>query len=93
MSVASDSEREEIYRLRHEVYACELGQHPTNGTATLRDALDAVNVYMVARVAGKLARFISITPPGQSRYSIDKYFGGKRCGHKRTNGKHPQKSW
>src|ERR1051326_3447154 len=72
--LASDSEREEIYHLRHEVYASELGQHPQNGTATLRDALDAVNVYIVARVTGKLAGFISITPPGQPQYSIDKYF-------------------
>ena len=74
MSVASDSEREEIYRLRHEVYARELAQYPTNGMATLRDALDGVNVYVVARLGGKLAGFISITPPGQSGYSIDKYF-------------------
>src|SRR5215813_4292027 len=74
VSVASESEREEIYRLRHDVYACELAQHPTNGTAKLRDALDALNVYIVAKIAGRLAGFISITPPGQSSYSIDKYF-------------------
>ena len=74
VAVASDSDREEIYRLRHEVYACELGQHPQNGTAKLRDALDAANVYIVARVAGKLAGFISITPPAEAKYSIDKYF-------------------
>ncbi|HWH68736.1 MAG TPA: GNAT family N-acetyltransferase, partial [Candidatus Sulfotelmatobacter sp.] len=72
--MASDLEREEIYRVRHEVYACELGQHPVNAGMRLRDPLDAKNVYLVAKVAGELVGFISITPPGQDPYSIDKYF-------------------
>src|SRR5689334_11143446 len=72
--VAGEPEREEIYRVRHEVYACELGQHPANAAMSLRDPLDAGNVYLVARVGGKMAGFISVTPPGTDRYSIDKYF-------------------
>ena len=74
ISIASDLDREEIYRVRHEVYACELGQHPVNGAMSLRDPLDAANIYLVARDAGQMAGFISVTPPGQNRYSIDKYF-------------------
>ena len=74
VSAADDQDREEIYRIRHDVYACELRQHAANAAATLRDSLDATNVYLIARVAGKIAGFISITPPGLPSYSIDKYF-------------------
>ena len=74
ISVAAAADREEIYRLRHEVYARELRQHPANAATRLRDALDAGNTYIVARVAGKVGGFVSITPPGPRGYSIDKYF-------------------
>ena len=74
ISFATEEEREEIYRVRHEVYARELGQHPVNATARLRDPLDDGNVYLIARIAGELAGFISITPPSLGSYSIDKYF-------------------
>src|SRR5215471_1988617 len=72
--LASDLEREEIYRIRHEVYARELGQHPANAATRLRDPLDEGNLYLVAKVAGQMAGFISITPPQHGRYSVDKYF-------------------
>ena len=74
VSPASNVDREEIYRIRHEVYARELGQHPLNTAKLLRDSLDDGNVYIVAKVAGKMVGFISVTTPGQPRYSIDKYF-------------------
>src|SRR5438552_2673154 len=74
VSVASEVEREEIYRVRHEVYARELGQHPENAARLLRDSLDDGNVYIVAKVAGEMAGFVSVTPPGQPGYSIEKYF-------------------
>ncbi|MEY2429836.1 MAG: hypothetical protein QOJ40_2721 [Verrucomicrobiota bacterium] len=73
LSVATDQDRECIYRLRHEVYARELGQYAANPAARLRDALDDGNIYLVAKVAGQLAGFISLTPPGKAGYSIDKY--------------------
>jgi histidinol-phosphate/aromatic aminotransferase/cobyric acid decarboxylase-like protein len=72
--LATQEDREMIYRRRHDVYACELGQHPANAGAALSDALDEFNVYLVARCNGALAGFVSITPPGFDRYSIDKYF-------------------
>jgi histidinol-phosphate/aromatic aminotransferase/cobyric acid decarboxylase-like protein len=74
VALASDTEREEIYRIRHEVYARELGQHPANAATRLRDPLDEGNLYIVAKVAGQMAGFISITPPQHGRYSVDKYF-------------------
>jgi len=70
---ADENDRGQIYRLRHAVYARELGQHPENGDGVLRDRLDDSNVYLVARQAGELAGFVSITPPEGGGYSVDKY--------------------
>jgi histidinol-phosphate/aromatic aminotransferase/cobyric acid decarboxylase-like protein len=72
--LAVDEDRETIYRQRHAVYACELGQHVPNAAGRLTDALDAHNLYVVALLEGELVGFVSITPPGAGRYSVDKYF-------------------
>src|SRR6266436_10152131 len=72
LSVAALHDREAIYRFRHEVYARELGQHTPNSSATLRDALDERNVYLIATIDGHIAAFVSLTPPGGA-YSVDKY--------------------
>ncbi|GGK67248.1 hypothetical protein GCM10010126_28410 [Planomonospora parontospora] len=69
----ADADREWIYRLRHEVYARELGQHPANDAGQLSDEFDEGNVYIVAVHQGHPAGFISVTPPWAGRYSIDKY--------------------
>lgn len=74
MDLATEADRQEIYRLRHQVYAVELHQHRENDEARLSDPLDSCNTYLKASVDGRLAGFISITPPGSPRYSIDKYF-------------------
>jgi histidinol-phosphate/aromatic aminotransferase/cobyric acid decarboxylase-like protein len=71
--LATASDREEIYRLRHEVYARELGQHALNKVGALHDPLDEFNLYIVAALDGALAGFVSITPPGFGSYSVDKY--------------------
>src|SRR5438132_161450 len=71
--IADSLDREEIYRLRHEVYARELNQHAPNDGRALRDALDEFNVYIVALLNGSIAGFISITPPERRVYSVDKY--------------------
>ena len=63
LSVATQSDREAIYRLRHEVYARELGQHAANPTAKLKDALDGWNIYLVVKLGGQITGFISVTPP------------------------------
>ena len=74
IALADDRDRDEIARLRHEVYAHELGQHAANPAGRLRDPLDDYNVMLVARADGQIAGFISVTPPGRGPFSIDKYF-------------------
>jgi histidinol-phosphate/aromatic aminotransferase/cobyric acid decarboxylase-like protein/GNAT superfamily N-acetyltransferase len=81
LSVATESDRETIYRLRHDVYARELGQHATNPAAKLNDALDGRNIYLVAKQNEQITGFVSVTPPPRSdkiasaepHYSVDKY--------------------
>lgn len=72
--VANESDRQEIYRLRHEVYARELGQHAVNAQGRLTDSLDSFNTYIVGEIGGTICGFISVTPPRGPSYSIDKYF-------------------
>jgi len=74
--LADATDRPAIYRLRHQVYALELGQHEPTGCEQLTDALDHHNLYLKACVDGRIAGFVSITPPGH-RYSVDKYFERK----------------
>ncbi len=71
---AEPEDREEIYRLRHAVYAGELHQHPENEDGRLVDVLDGFNRYLCVWRCEVLAGFVSITPPDHGRYSIDKYF-------------------
>lgn len=71
---ATAGDRERIYQLRHAIYAAELGQHNTNETGRLTDALDPFNDYLVVQLGPELAGFISITPPTAPRLSIDKHF-------------------
>jgi histidinol-phosphate/aromatic aminotransferase/cobyric acid decarboxylase-like protein/predicted GNAT family N-acyltransferase len=73
ISFASADQREAIYQMRHAVYAAELAQHPTNASGQLTDALDAFNHYIAASIDDRVVGFISITPPGYGRYSVDKY--------------------
>ncbi len=74
IDLATEADRQEIYRRRHQVYASELHQHQENSEARLSDPLDAHNTYLKACVHGQLAGFVSITPPGSPSYSVDKYF-------------------
>jgi len=74
LSIADNQDRERIYAMRHQVYAQELGQHLENEAGSLKDALDSVNIYLVAKVAGEIAGFVSITPLTDVGFSIDKYF-------------------
>lgn len=74
ITLADEQDRENIYTMRHLVYASELGQHAENEAGRLTDRLDAVNCYLVAKIADKIVGFVSITPPNSLGYSIDKYF-------------------
>jgi histidinol-phosphate/aromatic aminotransferase/cobyric acid decarboxylase-like protein/N-acyl-L-homoserine lactone synthetase len=74
LTIADARDREQIYRIRHLVYATELGQHPENPAGELIDKLDAVNVYLVAKRGETVLGFVAVTPPGPLGYSLDKYF-------------------
>jgi histidinol-phosphate/aromatic aminotransferase/cobyric acid decarboxylase-like protein/GNAT superfamily N-acetyltransferase len=73
LALSSPDDREQIYRIRYEVYAEELGQHLPNSQKRLTDRLDAFNEYIVAREGDYVWGFVSITPPGEGGYSVDKY--------------------
>lgn len=70
---ASARDRRAIYRRRHDVYAVELHQHHPNPRRRLRDQLDSFNEYLVAVRGHRLQGFVSITPPGSSAFSLEKY--------------------
>jgi histidinol-phosphate/aromatic aminotransferase/cobyric acid decarboxylase-like protein/GNAT superfamily N-acetyltransferase len=74
IALAGEEDREKIYRIRHRVYAEELGQHPCNSECLLSDRIDSWNLYIAGSSCGMLLGFISITPPGSPSFSIDKYF-------------------
>jgi len=74
LGLADAEDREEIFRLRHEIYARELGQHAVNPAGALRDKLDESNLYLTARCGGEIAGFVSLTPPRAPSFSVDKYF-------------------
>jgi histidinol-phosphate/aromatic aminotransferase/cobyric acid decarboxylase-like protein len=77
VTVGTPADREEIYKLRHAIYALELRQHCGNDAGQLTDALDDRNEYLCVRRLHQLVGFISITSPG-SGYSVDKYVGRDR---------------
>src|SRR6266576_2819478 len=74
VDLATEMDRPEIYRFRHQVFAAELHQHAENPEAFLSDPLDSHNIYLKASVGQQLIGFVSITPPGSPTFSIDKYF-------------------
>ena len=67
-------DRPAIYRVRHQVFATELAQHPENSSGQLSDPLDAYNRYVVASCGDELCGFVSVTPPGPSGYAFEKYW-------------------
>ena len=71
--VAGANELESIYRLRHDVYATELGQYESRSDESLPDTGDVASVYIAASLDGKLAGFVGITHPNSPQYSVDKF--------------------
>jgi len=55
------------------VYASELHQHAENAEERLTDEIDNINDYIIASLHGEIVGFVSVTPPGRGKYSIDKY--------------------
>jgi len=73
-AVCSKLDRQEIFKIRHTIYASELNQHPENSDDQLKDDLDLVNHYIVAKQCDRVIGFVSITSPNSEKYSVDKYF-------------------
>jgi N-acyl-L-homoserine lactone synthetase len=74
INICHDSDRPTIYRIRHQIYAEELGQHEINDHKELKDHLDHDNEYLIVKESDQIKGFVSITPPKNQTYSIDKYF-------------------
>lgn len=74
ISIATNTDRTIIYKLRHDVYASELMQHRPNNESIIQDKLDDFNVYIVAKINSEIIGFVSVTPPVNNNFSIDKYF-------------------
>jgi hypothetical protein len=70
---ATIDDRDTIYRIRHDVFARELGQQPMDGTELLSDTRDTFNSYIVALDAAAIVGLVSMTPIGETSYSVDTY--------------------
>lgn len=86
IGTATEEQRKQIYRARHQIYALELRQHAANNQAELSDPLDGFNTFLTASVGECLAGFISVTPPGGPSYSVDKYFAREELPFEFDNG-------
>ena len=75
--MASDGDREAVERLRHEVYALELGHHPSDLSGRLVESGWADAVYVLARVGEEVVGFVSITPPWAPGYAIERYLSAE----------------
>ena len=73
ISLAKTTDLEAIQRLRHEVYANELGQYEPCPDGLLRDAPDLSCTYITAKLGTEITGMVGITPPGSQRYSVDKF--------------------
>jgi GNAT superfamily N-acetyltransferase len=76
--IATDQDREAVYRLRHDIYAKELQQVPENAEGRLTDGVDAYNVFLAAYRDPELVGFVSVTPPGGGPYAVEKYYPRER---------------
>ncbi|MBD0378169.1 MAG: hypothetical protein ICV51_21395 [Flavisolibacter sp.] len=71
IAVAHEDDRQAIYKIRHLIYAQELGQHQQNEKGELTDNLDSFNVYVVAKKGNEIIGFVSLTPPTAPSFSVD----------------------
>ena len=72
IAVANTSRQRAVYRMRHEVYAAELGQYESLPSGSLPDATDVKTVYITACIGGKVVGFVGITPPSSPCFSLEK---------------------
>jgi histidinol-phosphate/aromatic aminotransferase/cobyric acid decarboxylase-like protein len=73
LSLATAAHHDDIARIRHDVYAAELGQFKRSPDGFLHDRPEVESLYITATVGDDLVGFIGITPPASPRYSVDHY--------------------
>jgi histidinol-phosphate/aromatic aminotransferase/cobyric acid decarboxylase-like protein len=73
ISLAGAKDMGAVYRLRHEVYAEEIGQYTSTDDGILLDAPDLSCTYVIATLNDELVGMVGITPPESARYSVDKF--------------------
>lgn len=73
LALATTTNHIEIDRIRHEIYASELGQFAQHPDGILQDRPEVESIYITAIDDGKVIGFVGITPPASPRYSIDHY--------------------
>ena len=52
ISVANTADRQTIYRMRHDVYAAELGQYELRPDGILPDKTDINSIYIAGSITG-----------------------------------------
>lgn len=73
LSPATTAHRNDIDRIRHNVYASELGQFSLRSNGMLKDRPEVESIYITATDGDTLVGFVGITPPASPRYSVDHY--------------------
>ena len=61
LCIASDEDKETIYKIRHNIYAAELNQHSLNSSLQLTDELDVENHYIIAKHQNEIIGFINLS--------------------------------
>jgi histidinol-phosphate/aromatic aminotransferase/cobyric acid decarboxylase-like protein len=77
LTLATPDNGSQIDRIRHQVYATELGQFSICEVGTLHDRAEVKSIYIVAFENGELVGFVGVTPPKSPAYSIDHYMARK----------------
>lgn len=70
VGVAEGTDLQALWRLNHQVYCVELGQHPIHPSGMRVDRMhQTAAVYVSAKVDGELVGMLSVTPPGGGKLS------------------------
>lgn len=81
LALASTADRPAIFRLRHDVYATELGQYDQREDGELPDRDDLHCRYVGAWLGDELVGFVAVTPPTSPTYSVDRYLSRSEVRH------------
>ncbi len=73
ISSADIADKEAVFKLRHDVYAVELGQFNVSADGKVPDGAQVESEYIVAKIGKKIVGFVGVTPPSSPQYSLEKY--------------------